>query len=306
MGELRKDYILDRWALIATERAKRPNDFKSSKKISGSKANCPFCPGHEHMTPPATYTVRKDGKWLVRCFANKFAAVGCGKEENYGNGFLTSFSACGNHEVLVETPNHNKTLADLPLEQIKLVLDSYVKRILAFDSKYVLVFKNEGAEAGTSLVHTHTQIIAYNQVPKLVEAEVKAFKKYDSCPFCSIVRMERNGPRMVFENDTFIAFTPFASRFPLEVWIFPKKHIKSLVDLDDFSDLAFILKKILLKLKRLNASYNFVIHNAPRKSDFHFHIEVLPRLSKFGGFELGTDTIINVVSPEEAAKFYRK
>lgn len=305
MGELRKDYILDRWVLIATERAKRPNDFKS-KPFSSSKASCPFCPGHEHMTPPASYVVRKDGNWLIRCFPNKFAAVTCGAEKNHESEFFNYLTACGFHEVLVETPDHNKRLADLPLNHIILVLDSYVKRILAFDSKYVLVFKNHGVEAGTSLIHSHTQIVAYNQIPKLVQDEVKAFKKFSSCPFCSIIKLEAKSPRKAFENNSFIAFTPFASRSPLEVWIFPKKHIRSIIDVNDFSDLASILKKVLTKLGKINASYNFFIHNAPSKSDFHFHIEVVPRLSKWGGFEFGTDTIINVISPEEAAKFYRK
>jgi UDPglucose--hexose-1-phosphate uridylyltransferase len=305
LGELRKDYILDRWVLIATERAKRPSDFKS-KVSSNNQSSCPFCLGHENMTPPASYIVRKDGKWIVRCFPNRFAAVHNIPIKSHESKFLNYFSASGHHEVLVETPDHFKTFADLPIDHLKIVLDSYVKRILAFDSKYVLIFKNHGEEAGTSLCHAHSQVVAYNQVPKLVEEEVKAFKKFPSCPFCAVINLETKGPRKVFENRSFIAFTPFASRFPMEVWVFPKKHIRSIIDVDDFTDLALIMKKVLLKLKKINASYNFFIHNAPGKSDFHFHIEILPRFSQWAGFEFATDTIINVVSPEEAAKFYRK
>ncbi len=305
MGELRKDYILDRWVLIAAERAKRPSDFKSISCCT-SKASCPFCPGHERMTPSTSYIIRKDGSWLIRAFPNKFEAVSSNVIKKHESKFLNYFSACGHHEILVETPDHSKTLADLPVDHISLVLDSYVKRILAFDSKYVLIFKNQGEEAGTSLSHSHSQIVAYNQIPKLVEEEVKAMKKFSSCPFCSIIKLESQSPRFVFENNSFVAFTPFASRAPLEIWILPKRHIRSIVDMDDFSDLASILKRVLLKLKKINASYNFYIHNAPGKSDFHFHIEVLPRLTKWGGFEFATNTVINVVSPEEAAKFYRK
>ncbi|MFH1210727.1 MAG: galactose-1-phosphate uridylyltransferase [archaeon] len=305
MGELRKDYILDRWVLIATDRAKRPSDFKTKVRLN-NKSNCPFCPGHENMTPPSSYVVSRNGRWLVRCFPNKFSAVTNIPVKQHSSTFLNYFSASGHHEVLVETPDHNKTLANLPIDHLVIVLDSYVKRILAFDSKYVLIFKNHGKEAGTSLCHSHSQIVAYNQVPKLVEDELKAFRKYSSCPFCSIIKLEAHGPRRVFENKSFISFTPFASRFPMEVWIFPKQHIKSLVDVNDFASLASMLKKILLRLQKINASYNFVIHNAPGKSDFHFHIEILPRFSQWAGFEFGTDTIINAVTPEEAAKFYRK
>jgi UDPglucose--hexose-1-phosphate uridylyltransferase len=305
LGELRKDYILDRWVLIATDRAKRPSDFKT-KVCLNNKAHCPFCPGHEAMTPKETYVVRKDGKWLVRAFPNKFSAVSDIPVKEHNSTFLNHFSASGHHEVLVETPDHDKTLADLPIEHLNLVLDSYVKRILAFDSKYVLVFKNHGEEAGTSLCHSHSQIVAYNQIPPLVEEEVKAFRKFSSCPYCKILKLESHGPRKVFENRSFISIAPFASRFPMEVWIFPKKHIRSIVDVDDLTDLSSMLKKVLMKLKKINASYNFVVHNAPGKSDFHFHIEVLPRLAEWAGFEYGTYTVINAVTPEEAAKFYRK
>lgn len=305
MGELRKDCLLDRWVLLSAVRARRPSDFKT-RLIKNNKASCPFCPGHEHQTPNASYVVRKNSRWIIRSFPNKFNAVDNSPGNRGSSEFFNFMPALGYHEVLVETPDHNKSLADLPVDHISLVLDSYVKRILAFDSKYVFVFKNHGEEAATSIAHSHSQIVAYNQVPKLVESEVKAFKKFSFCPFCSIIRLEAKGPRFVSENSSFVAFTPFASRFPFEVWIFPKKHIKSLVDLTDFSALASILKHVLLKLRTINASYNFFVHNAPSKSDFHFHIEITPRLSKLGGFELGTDTFINVVSPEEAARFYRK
>lgn len=305
MGELRKDYILDRWVLIATDRAKRPCDFKTKVSLN-SKSNCPFCKGNERMTPKETYVVRKDNNWIIRGFPNKFSTVSDIPVKKHNSRFINYFSASGHHEVLVETPDHNKTLADLPLDHINLVLDSYVRRILAFDSKYVLVFKNHGEEAGTSLSHSHSQIVAYNQVPQLVQEELKASRKFPSCPYCKILNLESHGPRKVFENSSFISIAPFASRFPLEVWIFPKKHLRSIVDVDNFTDLSSMLKKILVKLKKINASYNFVIHNAPGNSDFHFHIEILPRLAEWAGFEYGTNTVINAVTPEEASRFYRK
>lgn len=305
MAELRKDYILNRWVIIATERSKRPQQF-ISKPERYKKGVCPFCLGKENLTPPETYRVEKNGKWVVRCFPNKYAAVTEKKDYPIEKEFFIQRAAYGKHEVLVETPRHDLQLWDLPIEQITLVLETVVKRIKALGQKYVMVFKNHGEKGGTSLVHSHIQIIAYNQIPPLILEKIKATKKYKKCPYCSIVKMEAKGPRRIYENKSFAAFAPFASRFPFEVWIFPKKHVKSITEVKDMKGLAEILKKILVKLKKLNPSYNFFIHNAPKGEDLHFHIEIIPRLSIWAGFEFGSGTIINILSPEEAAKFYRR
>jgi len=180
------------------------------------------------------------------------------------------------------------------------------------DIKYVLVFKNHGKDAGTSLKHSHTQVTAMNHIPGFVMQKLLAVQKHDSCPYCELLDIEKASVRKCFENNSFVSFTPYASRYNYEVWIFPKKHYASITELDDweFLELAQIFKKTLLKLKDLGCSYNFFIHNTPNNMDdgkksLHFHIEICPRMSTFGGFELGSEIIINTVSPEIAAKFYR-
>jgi len=249
----------------------------------------------------------------VRAFPNKFPAV---KEQGdpeirTDNNFFTYASAFGKHEVIVETPDHSQELSDLPEEHIRQVLEMYVDRINNLEKtdgiQYVLVFKNQGKEAGTSIIHTHTQVVGYNKIPTRIEEKVNAVKNFNSCPYCDIINIEKRSDRRVFENNNFVSFTPYASRFPFEIWIFPKKHVKTITELDrsGLSDLANMLKSILMKLKELNAPYNFVLQNAPYNADMHFHIEILPRLSTRAGFEFGSDTIINAMSPESAAKFYR-
>jgi len=308
--EIRKDYVLDRYVVIAAARKKRPRQFK--KEIEEKVETCFFCPGNESMTPPEIGRIGGK-KWKIRWFPNKFpAAAEEGQIEfRTDNRFYTFASAYGRQEVIVETSNHSKQLWDLSESVIKQVLGVYINRIKELNKvkgvKYVCVFKNHGKDAGTSIVHTHTQVLAYNKIPNLIKEEVEACKKFDGCPYCDILMSEKDSDRRAFENENFVAFAPYASRFNYEIWIFSKKHKKSLVDFsnDELKDLASIMKQILFRLKELNISYNFQIHNAPDSGDLHFHIEICPRIAVWGGFELLTDDVINSVPPEDAAKFYR-
>ena len=219
-------------------------------------------------------------------------------------------SSYGKHEVIAETPNHKKQLYDLPIDHIIELLKVYSLRIKTLSKlkniKYVAIFKNHGKDAGTSLKHSHAQVIAVPKLPSLVEEKLRAIKN-KKCPYCDIIKKEKKSKRKVFENKSFISFTPYASRFHYEIWVFPKKHIKNITELNDgeFKDLAIILKKVLLKIKKLNCSYNFFLHYAPKGTNLHFHIEIIPRIPIFGGFEYSSDDIINSITPEEAAKFYR-
>jgi len=312
MGELRKDYILDRWVIISTERAKRPHEFVN-KKAEEEVGTCYFCPGNENLTPPEiSRWPCGSSQWKVRVFPNKFAAVNIDGNSaiKTDNRFYTFSSNFGKHEVIVETPDHKKQLADLDDETIKEVLKMYSNRIEELSKfpgiKYVCVFKNSGKEAGTSIFHSHSQVIAYNQVPEVVNEEIIAAANFSSCPFCDIIKTEKESLRRCFENDQFVAFAPYASRFPFEIWVMPKQHIKSITEMDEgkLYDLALIMGKILRKLKELNAPYNYVLHYSPSHCNLHFHIEILPRLSTWAGFEFN-GTVINVVTPEDAAKFYR-
>lgn len=310
--ELRKDYILDRYVLISDERGKRPFEFKKEEIKEEGKV-CFFCPGNEDLTPPEIGRIGTKEKWQIRWFPNKFAAV-----KPYGNAvirtdnrYFTFSDAYGYHEVIAETDDHEKQLSDLNVQEIKDVLNVYARRIEDLSRKdnisYVSVFKNHGKDAGTSLVHSHTQLIAYNKIPSLVKEKIAAIKKYDYCPYCEILNIEKGSYRRCFENKNFAAFTPYAPRFHYEIWIFPKDHIKNITEMNDekLFDLAEILKKILEKLKTINVSYNMELFYSPKNENLHFHIEISPRIAIWGGFELLTGDTINSVSPEEAARFYR-
>ena len=311
MNELRKDYMLDRWVIISVGRENRPRQFKKEEVVKEDSI-CYFCPKNEAMTPPEIGRIGDKNSWKQRWFPNKFPAVqpeGAfqkGKKE-----FLEKMNAFGYHEVLVETPDHSKQMWDLPKEEIAVVLKVYADRIKELskkkDVKYVFIFKNHGREAGTSLIHSHTQIVTHPVMHTSIIEELKAVKKFKKCPYCKVVKDEAKSPRFVFENQNFIAICPYASRFNYEAWILPKKHIKNIGQLDDkqFLDFAEALQKILLKLKEMGASYNYFLHYSPEKENLHFHLEITPRIATWAGFEIGTGTIINSVSPESAAEFYR-
>ena len=315
--ELRKDYILDKYVIIAESRSNRPNDFIPRFQPMTMETSCFFCPGNEHL---ATTEIGHIGEpWSIRWFENKFAALAPQGKFNLStdNFFFTYSEAFGHHEVIVETNNHSKQLSDLGDFEVKEVLKVYKNRIEELSKlphiNYVLVFKNTGMDAGTSVQHSHSQVTALNVIPSLIRQKLEAVKRYDHCPYCDIINIEKTSFRNCYENNSFVAFTPYASRFNYEIWVFPKKHYLSITQLDDWEllDLAQMLKKILIKLKDLNVSYNMFIHNSPQNfinnplDGLHFHIEICPRINIYGGFELGTDIIINSVSPETAAKFYR-
>ncbi|MBT4825050.1 galactose-1-phosphate uridylyltransferase [Candidatus Woesearchaeota archaeon] len=327
MTELRKDYLLERYVIIAAGRGKRPHQFTDEKKETSAK-KCFFCPGSEDQTPKEIYRVGSANDWKIRVFPNKFAAVNENRDKNDAeikthNEFFTFAEGVGNHEVVVETPDHEKQLVDLDVDEMVDVFKTYILRIKELeqkkDVKYVLVFKNHGKDAGTSLVHSHSQIVAYNLVPTIIQQKEKAIAKYAEkaannnsephCAYCKILNIEKTSDRKVFENNNFVCFTPYASRMPYEVLFFPKRHVVSVKYLNDgeLYDLCDLLKKVLVKLKEFNASYNFYLHNGTGKEhQFHFHVELLPRITKWAGFELGSETIINTTSPEDAALFYRE
>ncbi len=312
MLELRKDYILDRWVIAASVRGKRPKEFKQEGKATEPKL-CVFCPGNEHLTPPEIGRVEKDGKWVLRWFPNKFPFVeqkGSARVKTK-NKFFTSAAAYGKHEVIADTNDPNKQLWDMPQSHIKLLLDVIKQRITSLERltsiKYALAFKNHGEKAGTSIIHSHVQVVGFSQVPPSIKELVNAAKKYKKCPYCDIVKIEAKSKRKCFDNKTFLAFAPYASRFNYEVWVFPKKHIKNLEELSDkeMADLAEIVHKILVKLRKLNFSYNLYLNHSPEKENLHFHIEVTPRIATWAGFEFSSDITINSVMPEEAAQYYR-
>lgn len=317
--------------IFATERAKRPYDFvkrsSSGKAQSSLNASCPFCPGNEASTPAEILVLRKDATslWSVRVVPNKFAALVPGKtvEHMEVGRIYREMEGVGAHEVIIETPEHDQTAALMAESQILDVLKVYRERYLALRAepwaKLILIFRNHGEAAGTSLTHPHSQLIATPVVPKDIRRKYEvATAHYDDtnrCLYCDIVSNERQfGERVLLETERFLVFHPFASRSPFETWIAPKRHQPSFgqVPEDDFEELAKVLKTTLGALHKAldDPDYNYVIHSAPvedeLKSYYLWHIQIIPRLTKVAGFELGSGMSINTALPEETAKFMRE
>jgi UDPglucose--hexose-1-phosphate uridylyltransferase len=329
MPELRKDPITGRWVIISTERGKRPTDFGvvEERKKGGF---CPFCPGNEDKTPPEVLAYRPgggsrdSGGWVVRCVPNKYPALQIeGDLNKQGVGMYDKMNGIGAHEVIIETPDHEKDLADLKIPDITSVLYAMRERTLDLKKdkrfKYILIFKNQGQSAGASLEHTHSQLIAIPTVPKRAVEELTGSENYylykERCVFCDIVTQEiRDVERLVSQNDYYIAIEPFASRFPFETWILPLQHNSSFekIPTEELHPLASILKEILERLNRSLASppYNLVIHSAPCQDEaypyYHWHIEIMPKLTKVAGFEWGSGFYINPTPPEDAARFMKE
>ena len=330
MPELRKDPITGRWVIIATERAKRPSDFLRDKVQIRGSGFCPFCYGNESKTPPEILAYRSDGStrnapgWSLRVVPNKFPALGIeGTLNRQGEGLYDKMNGVGAHEVIIETPDHNLTLATLPSARVEDVLWAFRDRILDLKKdrrfKYILIFKNHGEAAGASLEHTHSQLIALPVVPKRVVEEVDGAREYynfkERCVFCDILRQEaENEVRVIAENREFISVAPFAPRFPFEMWLLPKVHRSAFEESQksEFEQLAQILKDMLMRLDKVLdfPAYNYVIHTSPLPDSsndyYHWHLEIMPKLTKMAGFEWGTGFYINPTPPEESAKFLRE
>jgi len=317
MNELRKDYILDRWVIIAGDRGKRPTDFAlKSEKIKKEKT-CFFCPTNEHMTPPEISRIEEDGKWIIRVFPNKFPAVDKAEGSSPEN-FLNMIPAYGVHEVVVDTNDHEKTLCDMSEEYLVKVFDVFMDRIRELEadsqSRYVSVFKNHKKIAGASLSHSHSQIASIPIIPSLVASELEAsnnyIKKNKSCPFCDISKNESKSERAIFEDENVFTVAPYASRFNFEAWIIPKRHVKNFDELKEDEKISFVktLKQLLVRLRDglKDPGYNFFLHYCPKGEDFHFHLELCPRIGKWAGFEYSTNITINTMPPETAVKFYRE
>jgi UDPglucose--hexose-1-phosphate uridylyltransferase len=330
MPELRRDPIVGRWVIVDTDHPNRPEDYEyEPHKPHGGV--CPFCYGNEAMTPPEIEAVREPNThcntpgWQVRVVPNKFPALEIeGELERRGLGIYDMSKGVGAHEVLIETPYHNKDIPDLLNQEIESFLSMYCRRALDLVKdkrfKYIMVFKNFGAAAGASLEHPHTQMVALPMVPKNAQEELKGAHRYfeyrERCIFCDIIRQETQEPgRLVLENQHFISFCPFVSRFPFEIWIVPKKHNGYFCHMpeEEIPSLAAILKDTIAKMKVLfpNLSYNFLVHSSPINGDgdtegYHWHIEFMPKLTRVAGFEWGTGFYIVSTPPELAAEYLKK
>src|SRR5579885_66269 len=329
LPELRKDPITGRWVIIATDRAKRPNDFSRQPVISRGSANCPFDAGREFKTPPEILSYRTSGGpnqpgWTLRVIPNKFPALRVeGELTREGEGLYDKMSGVGAHEVIIESPDHVLSIGDLPEKSVEDLFWAFRDRITDLKKdrrlRYIILFKNHGEAAGASLEHTHSQLIALPVIPGRAQEELDGAKIYfdfrERCIYCDIVRQETlSGERLVSETDRFLVVEPFAPRFPFETWIVPKRHDSHFEESDagTLQNLAGVLRQTLRKIDQVleRPAYNFIVHSAPLQepqlAHYHWHVEIIPKLTKVAGFEWGTGFYINPTPPEESAKFLRE
>ncbi len=336
MSTLRKDPVSSGWVIMAEDRASRPFTFEITKHEQ-IDSFCPFCEGNEDSTPPEIIAFRNQGTepnkpgWSVRTIPNKFAALRIeGDLERKGDGMYDMMHGIGAHEIIIETPDHKGHFSQYSNDKIFDIIKMCRNRAndLINDKrfKYIQIFRNYGISAGASLPHPHTQLIALPITPRWVKEELKcALEHYqlkERCLFCDIIDQEINDrSRVVMENNDFLSFTPFASKFPFETWIIPKRHqsnFRMILD-EEILSLAEVLKQTFIAVKRAlsDPPYNLIIHSAPQFSDrkiqtssinddYHWHIEIFPRVSKIAGFEWGTGFYINPVLPEKAAEYLRE
>jgi len=330
MPELRRDPIVGRWVIIATERAQRPTDLQRCPPAP-QPALCPFCPGHEDKTPREVYVAGRlpsappNGPgWKVRAVPNRFPALKIeGELDRQAEGIYDRMNGIGAHEVVIETPDHGRALKDLSVAELTEVLFAFKARVLDLRNdlrfRYILLFKNHGHLAGASLDHSHSQLIALPVVPRQVIEEIEGARRHydlkERCIFCDVVGQERRDrSRLVHENDEFVVFAPYAPRSPFETWIVPKRH-ESNFEAEPKERLGLCAEALGTATRRLAAAlgdpaYNFIIHSNPVRDpsspSYHWHLEIMPALSQVAGFEWGSGFHINPVPPEEAAEFLRK
>lgn len=337
MSELRYCPIKNRWAIIAPGRRLRPLEFlvPEAAGMPPSPDVDPFAPGNEHQTPPEIFSLptldaTTSARWQVRVFANKFPALRIeGEVIREGVGLNDSVSGVGAHEVIVECPESAREMADFSVRELLQVLKAWRARIVDLRQdmrlRYVLIFKNQGSEAGASVAHSHSQLIATPIIPSVVAQELKSarghFKRKERCLFCDLVHQELEfGARVAIETDTFVALNPYASALPFETWILPRLHGHDFATADDseLRGLAVILRDLLRRIRLLleDPPFNLVLHTAPSphprpghpddwstiEHDFHWHLELVPRISRRAGFEWGSGYTINPTAPEEAAR----
>jgi len=315
----------------------RPTDLgrRDLEPEEQAPADCPFCAGNESLTPPELHREWNEGSWAVRVVTNKYAALRAYTEvdRRTNGGLFERLNGHGAHEVVIETPHHSKRMQDLPVEQVRRVIDAYIARLVALQKdpshRYVQLFKNHGKEAGASLQHPHTQIVATPIVPPEVRNALNIARAYyerkKRCLYCDLMLAEiRSSERLVEEDDGYVVWAPYASRFPFELVLCPRAHSHDFTQLDDDQrwGLARMLRRTLMRLTLLlgDIPYNLVLETSPNASpragkpeywktlpeDYHWRIAILPRLTRVAGFEWGTGLHINPMPPEKAAGYLRE
>lgn len=304
-SEVRIDEIHDRFVIIAPKRGKRPHDTRSHvQDVPVKSKDCPFCAETTMMSQPPLYQEGPDEWWELKVIKNIFPFVSTDNPNAYGH-----------QEVVIETPHHNKEFAEFGEPHVYRVLKSYVERTRALMKdpkvKYIIVFKNHGGKAGASLVHAHSQIMASGFVPNHIVSKLSRARAYKITHGISyyekLARDEVKGPRKIYDDKYISAFCPYASSYNYEAWIVPKRQRDNITNLEEeeLKSLAKVLKRIIKKVNELQLPYNFYMHQTVTDDNEYFYLRVCPRRDTWAGVELGSRIIINTVSPEDAAKFYR-
>ncbi|HEX9263215.1 MAG TPA: galactose-1-phosphate uridylyltransferase [Candidatus Binatia bacterium] len=328
MSEFRQDPITGRWVIIASERSKRPR-HDGRRDDQSHSLPCPFCAGNETMTPPEIWAHRENNTqadtpgWSVRVVPNKYPALESGGRWSAGDDSLyRSQAGFGTHEVIIESPDHVVDMGALSAEQFTKILRAYHRRTRELQTdprwRYLLLYKNHGARAGATLEHIHSQLIALPAVPKEAADELNGAKKHfqstGRCIYCEIIQREgERHERLVSQSEHFIAVCPFAPRFGYETWLLPKNHVAAFEQSreEDVTALAHALSDLVSRLNRAlnNPPFNYVIHSSPPQQTalpyYHWHIEIMPQLTRAAGFEWGSGVYMNSITPEDAARFLR-
>lgn len=329
MSHLRQNFITKDWVIFATERAKRPHEFARAAAdippvLPVYKSTCPFCKGNENPSEAEYLRIEDEHGWRVRIIPNKYPALSItGDRIRHNEGIHRSITGVGYHEVLIEHPDHNATITLMEIKDIIHILNAYRQRYntIYLDNRIesIIIFKNHGESAGTSLEHPHSQITATPVVPsqirqRLIEA-TNYFDDTGECIFCETLRDELNAKeRIVLETEHFVTFIPYAALSPFHMWVFPRRHSSCFGEINDLelADLAYTLKTVLSKLfyGLNNPAYNYTIRSMPTDARhshyFHWYLAIVPRVSQAAGFELGSGMYINTAMPEDSAKFLRE
>jgi UDPglucose--hexose-1-phosphate uridylyltransferase len=326
VGNLRKDYVLDKFVVLpeASQAAADDNSTDDS--------NCPYCPGNESMTEPAILAlVVKDGmlqrlsdsedstieEWSVRVFQSKKPVVATGSTTSYSDKPLYSEPAYGYHQIVVASPDHKRSLSQISVEQwgnVLVVIQDRVRWLYTQKSvTYVSIYVNNGISAGAQVTHPHLNIVTFSTIPPVIDMEAEGSHRFmnenGNCPACSIIGVESSGPRQVLATDSFLAFCPWASTYPYEFWIYPKRHITSFskITQKEINDLALMLRATLGGMSKglREPPFNLAFHLSPEKKNsrlIHWHIEVYPQMNTWSGLERGFGVFINNVRPEKSAE----
>lgn len=326
MPELRLNVITRDWVIVATERAQRPDQFVRERRqihVPSHEPTCPFCPGNEVQTMGETYRIGQSDSWKVRVVRNKFPALSPeGERIRGGGGMFRSLSGVGFHEVIIEHPRHDLTTAQMSVQDVETIVRAYRQRYAAIREdpriEAIIIYRNHGESAGTSLIHPHSQLAATPVVPvqfrgRTAEA-MRYFDEHGNCIFCRVLEEELQArARIIEESKHFVAFIPYAALSPFHTWIYPRRHVSSFDDIldEEISDFSIILRSVLARLYHglNNPDYNYSIRSVPtdvRTADyFHWYLTLIPRVTKTAGFEYGSGMFINTSLPEESAAFLR-